>query len=91
MKLSTVLKEIDIEMQSKTDPCVYYNTDMAIYIAIWVDDIILFASQKGTINKVKAKLQQKLNMKDLGEVSPCLDFNITRTRNSVMLDQEKIY
>lgn len=88
IKLSTVLKDMDIQ-QSKTDPCVYYNIKMEIYITVWVDDILLFASQKSTLDDVKEKLQKKLNMKDLGKVNQCLGLNITRTSNSVMLDQEK--
>lgn len=87
-KLSTVLKEMGIQ-QSKTDPCIYFNINIGVYIAIWVDDILLFCSQRSTINNIKEKLQQKLNMKDLGEVSQCLGLNITRSKDSIMLDQEK--
>lgn len=88
MKLSNILKEMGIK-QSKTDPCVYYNTDMGIYITVWVDDIIIFSAKDEIKNKIKIELQQKLNMKDLGEASQCVGLNMTRKGGSIMLDQEK--
>lgn len=88
MKLSNVLKEMGIQ-QSKTDPCIYYNTEKGIFIAVWVDDVILFTSQQTDVNELKGKLKLKLNMKDLGKASQCVGLNITRSQNMIMLDQEK--
>lgn len=42
IKLKNVLKEIGLK-QSKTDPCVYYDTQKGIYIATWVDDLLIFS------------------------------------------------
>lgn len=88
IKLRDVLKELGIK-QSKTDSCVYYDIEKKIYIAIWVDDLMIFCLQNETKNELKENLKQKLNVKDLGKASQCVGLNITRSEDAVMLDQEK--
>lgn len=88
IKLCKVLKELGIE-QSKTDPCIYYDNTKKIYIAVWVDDLIIFSSQLEYTKELKEKLCKKLNMKDLGRVKQCVGLNITRGKDTIMIDQEK--
>ncbi|CAH2109110.1 unnamed protein product [Euphydryas editha] len=75
--------------RSKSDPCVYFNVDKNIYIAVWVDDLILLTSNKVERNKIKNKLMQYLEMKDLGKASRCVGLNITRDGDTIMIDQGK--
>jgi hypothetical protein len=46
-------------------------------IIVWVDDIII-SGQRAAINKIKAKLKQRFNVKDLGPISHFLGMRITR-------------
>lgn len=87
-KLNTVLQEIGM-YQSKTDPCVYYNNKKTTFIAVWVDDLILFTSEQTVKNTIKSMLKKYFEMKDLGKATQCLGLNITYDKNTVMLDQEK--
>ena len=41
---------------------------MSVIIAMWVNDLIIFAKDKVTINDVKSKLNESFDMKDLGEL-----------------------
>jgi len=47
--------------------CVYINTMMSAIIAMWVNDLMIFAKDKVTINDVKSK-NKFFDMKDLGEL-----------------------
>lgn len=88
LKLNSVLHELGMT-QSKTDPCVYYNAKKNTFIAIWVDDLILFTSEENTKIVFKEKLKQHFEMKDIGPASQCVGLHITRNGDKVLLDQEK--
>src|ERR1035438_3262999 len=55
-------------VQTNADHCIYINTMMSVIIAMWVNDLMIFAKDKVTINNVKSKLNESFNMKDLGEL-----------------------
>lgn len=76
-KLSNALKEIGMQ-QSKTDLCLYFNVKENSYIAVWVDDLILFTSQENMRDMLKEQLKQHFEMKDLGQASQCVGLNITK-------------
>ena len=40
----------------------------SVIIAMWVDDLMIFAKDKVTIIDVKVKLNESFEMKDLGEL-----------------------
>lgn len=87
-KLSKALEEMGIK-KSKTDPCVYYDDQRRMLIAVWVDDLIIFSSLPMLTAELKSNLCKNLNMKDLGEAQQCIGLNITRSKDTFMLDQEK--
>lgn len=87
-KLNNVLQSIGM-LQCKTDPCVYYNAEKNTFIAVWVDDLLIFTSQQSIKEMLKNKLMHHFEMKDLGKASQCLGFNITRAENLIALDQRK--
>ncbi|CAK1591319.1 unnamed protein product [Parnassius mnemosyne] len=92
VKLNNALLKIGLK-RSKIDPCIYYsvNKSKMIFIAVWVDDFMIFTNDKKTATGIKVKLKEEFNMKDLGEIKQCIGININRDRKAggIMLDQEK--
>ena len=73
-------------IQSNTDPCVYsksFDKDgkkHLIFIAIYVDDVLLASNDIRTMNKEKAKLSKHFEMVDQGKIHFCLGMTIKRDR-----------
>lgn len=88
MKLNNVLHELGMQ-QSKTDSCVYHNMENNTFIAVWVDDLILFTAQESIKLMLKEKLKQYFEMKDIGPASQCVGLNVTRDGDRIIIDQEK--
>ena len=63
-------------VRTNADHCVYINTTMSVIIAMWVNDLMIFAKDKVTINDVKSKLNESFNMKDLGELEYFLGIQV---------------
>ena len=63
---------------------------MSVIIAMWVDDLMIFAKDKVTINDVKSKLNKSFEMKDLGELEYFLGIRVNQnqTKNMIKIDQE---
>ena len=91
-KLDQVLKSMELK-QSKTDPCIYFKTNEneRIYIAIYVDDILILTSNNTSKIKIKESLKSHFKMKDLGEASYILGMKITRDRKNgkLWIDQQR--
>eukprot|EP00253_Pinus_taeda_P010775 PITA_10775 len=68
--------------RSKADHCVYFKLigDHAIYLVLYVDDMLLVGNDKDIIQDLKAHLSSKLNMKDLGAANYILGMEIKRDR-----------
>ena len=63
--------------RSDADPCVYVdNSDSLMYIAVYVDDLIIAASCDDKLSKVKASLSSRFKMKDMGKLHFCLGVSI---------------
>lgn len=60
-----VLKKEGFE-SSLLDPCIIYHKKMKIYIAMYVDDLLIFGQSQENINKTKKLLSRNFEMKDLG-------------------------
>jgi hypothetical protein len=41
---------------SPYDPCVFLQSDLGLYVALWVDDILIFGAKHDPINAFKAQL-----------------------------------
>lgn len=80
-KLDNILKEINLK-QSLLDPCIYYSIENKniTFLAVYVDDLILFTSSTKTKTNIKNHLCSKLEIKDLGELKYCLGLHINRDR-----------
>lgn len=92
LELNSILVKIGLE-RSKIDPCVYFLVKelIMIYIAVWVDDFLIFTNNNKIATNVKVKLKEELCMKDLGVAQQCIGINITRNREAgvITIDQER--
>ncbi|GJT08070.1 retrovirus-related pol polyprotein from transposon TNT 1-94 [Tanacetum coccineum] len=75
--------EEEIYMLQPEDPCAYFkgfgNNDF-IMLLLYVDDMSVAGPNKDRINKLKAQLARKFEMKDLGPANKILGMQIHRDR-----------
>lgn len=79
--------------QSKMDSCVYFKfvIDKKIFIAIYVDDVLIFTNCANLKHELREILMSNFKMKDLGIAKFCVGLHITRDRKNgiIYLDQSK--
>ena len=69
--------------RSSFDSCVYFkqcNDESFLYLLLYVDDMLIAAKSKEKIKTVKAQLNNKFEMKDLGVAKKILGMEILRDR-----------
>ncbi len=73
--------------RSDGDPCLYVKQtdDGVVMIALYVDDLLIAAKSKSQTSWVKKMLNDRFDMKDLGEAKVCLGLEITRDRQQKKL------
>ncbi|KAG8493469.1 hypothetical protein CXB51_010771 [Gossypium anomalum] len=74
--------------RSSFDSCVYFkkNSDGSfVYLLLYVDDMLIAAKDKGEVRKVKARLNEEFEMKDLGPAKKILGMEILRDRKKSKL------
>lgn len=88
LKLDAALKEHNLK-RCETDPCVYFEKDLKIIIAIYVDDFIILYKNSNDLDELMEFLNKKFNMKDLGPVKNCLGIRINQSKNGeeITMDQ----
>lgn len=60
-----------------------------IILAVYVDDIVISASDVNRIQETKAWLQSKLQIKDLGKLQHFLGIEVARQHEGIFLSQKK--
>ena len=83
-KLNLFLNSIGFR-QSEADHCLYINDKIQVFIATWVDDLIILGKSIENIKYVKAQLSEEFDMKDLGELKHFLDIQVNRNHATRML------
>ena len=78
------LKSIGFE-PTYSDPCVYINKETGIIVAMWVDDLMIFGKDMGTINELKVQLSKEYEMKDLGELKYFLSVQVHRDKKNKLI------
>jgi Reverse transcriptase (RNA-dependent DNA polymerase) len=63
-----------------TDQSIWVNADYSLILALYVDDIVLFAREMQALRQIKEVLQKSFHMKDLGPVSTILGIHVRRDR-----------
>ncbi|XP_023031842.2 dynein regulatory complex subunit 3 [Drosophila willistoni] len=67
----------------------YVTGSTMVYVAVYVDDILIFSNNKQMVAIIKGELSQKFNMKDMGEVSSILGMRVrhNKTEGTIKIDQ----
>jgi len=71
-------------VRCESDPCLYvkHENGEEIYVAIFVDDLLIMGSSPNIINKYKEAIGQRFKMKDLGELTNILGMSVIRDREN---------
>lgn len=88
VKLDIALAKFGLK-KSKLDPCVYFNERLSLFIAIYVDDFLIFYTGAGELNELKKYLNSTFRMKDVGDVEGCFGLRIKQGSNYIELDQHR--
>ena len=70
-------------LRSEYDHCVYFKNlqdGSFIYLLLYVDYMLIASKNVKEIEKLKAQMKKKFEMKDLGEAKKILDMEITRNQ-----------
>ena len=76
-------------MRTSANHCVYINNMTSVIIAMWVDDLMIFAKDKVTISDVKTKLNESFKMMDLGELEYFLGIQVNQDQTNNMIKSTK--
>lgn len=91
-KLNRVLIETGLK-RSDVDQCIYVrrSDSKVTYVAIWVDDALIFSNDLEFVNHLKSELSKRFQMKDMGIASSALGIRITRNENdgTIKIDQSQ--
>ena len=76
-------------VRSEIDHCIYFkkSEDSIVYILIWVDDLIIAASDITIMNNVKAQPSSEFKMVDLGTLSWFLGIDFEITEDKITMSQ----
>lgn len=64
------------------DPSVYRNPETGRFVAIYVDDLLIFGANKTAIQELKDQLSKRFKMTDLGPVAYYLGLEVVRDRSN---------
>ena len=67
--------------ETESDKSLFVSKDKKMYIAVYVDDLLIFGADMGRIDKVKSELKSTFKMTDLGPASHYLGMEIRRDRS----------
>jgi hypothetical protein len=91
-KIDEFLKSIGF-IQTHADHSIYIQrtATSVLYLALYVDDLLLFSNQLEAIDEVKKQLGARFDMSDLGPATFVLGIQVTRDRpnRTIVLDQSK--
>lgn len=78
-------------VQSQTDNCIYtkMSDNEKVILLVWVDDIVVAASNEQCLKEVKEKLKSKFKMKDLGQLTHFIGIDFTQTEGTVKMNQSR--
>ena len=62
------------------DTCVFVNEDKSLIVGLYVDDMLIFASDLTVVREFKEAIARKWEIKDLGDVKKILGLEVTRDR-----------
>lgn len=86
IKLDAAIRKYGL-IKSTADPCIYFDKNIDIIIAIYVDDILIYYRNEEKLQRIKDFLHLNFKMKDLGKAKSCLGMSINQHSNGIDLDQ----
>jgi hypothetical protein len=90
LELDSFLRSIGFR-RCHSDQCIYMHVTLRVILAVFVDDILLFAAPDARANcgDVKQQILRRFPGTDLGEAAYVLGLRVTRIRNDglILLDQ----
>jgi hypothetical protein len=75
---------------SQSDTCLFHKIDPSghpIWIAVFVDDLVISSPSSDAINTFKADMSSRFNMKDMGQLKNVLGMEVERTSKTLSLTQ----
>ncbi len=77
--------------QSDSDPCIYVKKTQTslVFLAVYVDDIILASKSDNELQHLKKELAERFKMRDLGPLHYFLGVKVEQKESSILLQQEK--
>ena len=78
-------------VQSSADPCVYLRKreqDLVV-IVVWVDDLIIGASNQALLKSIKGRLAERFVLKDLGGLAYFLGIDFEQGNGYVKMNQKR--
>ncbi|KAI1001523.1 hypothetical protein K3495_g6676 [Podosphaera aphanis] len=85
--LTATLNE-DRFTSSNFDPCIFVNHKKQAYLAIYIDDILIFGPDDKTLNDLKEKLHSAFECTHLGTAHFILGIQIDITEHGILLSQQ---
>lgn len=84
-----VLQEMGFEPLSQ-DTCLFKNEKTGVLLLLYVDDVLMGAATLADIHVARDQLNNKFDLKEIGEVKRYLGFDIVRNlqNNTVFISQE---
>lgn len=78
-------------VQSQADHCIYtkLSDKEKVILLVWVDDIVVAASNEMCLREVKEKLKSKFKMKDLGHLTHFIGIDFTQKEGTVKMNQSR--
>ena len=70
---------------TNSDQSVFISADKQLFLAIYIDDLLLFGANKSQINTLKKELGYRFRMTDLGDISHYFGMEIRRDREKSAL------
>jgi hypothetical protein len=89
-RLSAKLLQLGFKI-SKADNSLFYlrNSDVTIFILVYMDDIIVASSKSQAISNLLKKLSDDFAVKDLGELYYFLGIEVKKVNDGIVLSQDK--
>lgn len=60
--------------------------EQVVYLVFYMDDLLIFNKNIDEIKRIKTRLFEKFDMKDLGELPFCLGIQVTKDRMERMIN-----
>jgi hypothetical protein len=78
-----------VTSKADTSLFIYHKARVTIYLLVYVDDIIVTSSTPVAVTTLLEGLHSEFALKDLGVLHYFLGMQVSRTRDSLVLSQEK--